>query len=578
MSTRHFAHDAENLVLDSLESLTLTNPTLRFDKINKDHNPSINVTLIAGGGAGHEPAHAGYVGEGLLTAAISGSIFASPNVSQIVNTIARVGGKAGTILVIMNYTGDVFHFHLAAEKARANYGVKVEIIVVGDDVSVGREKSGKVGRRGLAGTVLVNKILGAMNKKPAVSFEELTIMGKLVASNLVTVGASLGHVHIPGREIANGFSDPKTEQLELGMGIHNESGSRILSPQPDLHSLIDMMLDQLLSMDDPDRAFVDLQDAEEIVLLVNNLGGVSVLELGGITKNVVVALKLRNITISRVLSGTFMTSLDGPGFSITLLKATSEMVEYIDAPTSAVGWCGPSFAPFVWENQASRQVSALNEPKALGITVESEFKLDVSAFKRKVSQACKNVIAAEPRITHSDTIVGDGDCGTTLSRGAEAVLDFLNSNDVNPDALITLLHLANVIEDNMDGTSGAIYSIFFAGLASSLRTLSSSTHTLDSHTWGRAAKAAMSQLQLATPARKGDRTLMDALEPFIESFANGEGLEDAVAKAKSGVEATKGMKAAFGRAVYVEEKAWAIVPDPGAEGVLCLLEGLAQGL
>lgn len=246
--------------------------------------------MIAGGGAGHEPAHAGYVGEGLLIAAISGSIFASPNVSQIVNTIARVGGKAGTILVIMNYTGDVFHFHLAAEKARANYGVKVEIIVVGDDVSVGREKSGKVGRRGLAGTVLVNKILGAMKKKPAVSFEELTRMGRLVASNLVTVGASLGHVHIPGREIANGFSDPKTEQLELGMGIHNESGSRILSPQPGLHSLIDMMLDQLLSMDDPDRAFVDMQDAEEIVLLVNNLGGVSVLELGGITKNVVVAL------------------------------------------------------------------------------------------------------------------------------------------------------------------------------------------------------------------------------------------------------------------------------------------------
>lgn len=204
--------------------------------------------------------------------------------------------------------------------------------------------------------------------------------------------------------------------------------------------------------------------------------------------------------------------------------------------------------------------------------------MDVSAFKRKVSQACKNVIAAEPRITHSDTIVGDGDCGTTLARGAEAVLAFLNSKDLNPDALITLLHLANVIEDNMDGTSGAIYSIFFAGLASSLRALSSSTHTLDSHTWGRAATAALSQLQLATPARKGDRTLMDALEPFIESFGNGEGLGDAVAKAKSGVEATKGMKAAFGRAVYVEEKAWAIVPDPGAEGVLCLLEGLAQGL
>jgi triose/dihydroxyacetone kinase / FAD-AMP lyase (cyclizing) len=201
-----------------------------------------------------------------------------------------VGGKAGTILIIKNYTGDIFHFHLAAEKARAKYGLKVEIIVVGDDVSVGRQRSGKVGRRGLAGTVFVHKILGAMSRKPGSSFEDLIKMGRLVASNLVTVGASLGHVHIPGREIANGHATPKTEQLELGMGIHNESGCRVLSPQPDLPSLVDMMLDQLLNMQDPDRAFVNMKNAEDIVLLVNNLGSVSALEIGGITKHVVTAL------------------------------------------------------------------------------------------------------------------------------------------------------------------------------------------------------------------------------------------------------------------------------------------------
>jgi len=254
------------------------------------HDPSSRIALIAGGGAGHEPAHAGYVGKGLLTAAVSGSIFASPNVSQIVNTIVRVGGKAGTILIIKNYTGDIFHFHLAAEKARAKYGLKIEIIVVGDDVSVGRKKSGKVGRRGLAGTVFVHKILGAMSQIPGVSFEELVKMGRLVASNLVTVGASLGHVHIPGRQISNGHASPEHEQLELGMGIHNETGCRVLSPQPDLPSLVDMMLDQLLDMNDPDRAYVDLKEVEELVLLVNNLGSVSVLELGGITKHVVAAL------------------------------------------------------------------------------------------------------------------------------------------------------------------------------------------------------------------------------------------------------------------------------------------------
>lgn len=138
-----------------------------------------------------------------------------------------------------------------------------------------------------------------------------------------------------------------------------------------------------------------------------------------------------------------------------------------------------------------------------------------------------------------------------------------------------MLRIANVIEDNMDGTSGAIFSIFLAALASALKSIPSTKQILDAQTWSVAAKAALSQLQLATPARQGDRTLMDALEPFIESIASGDAVDIAIAKAKAGVEATKGMKAAFGRAVYVEESAWSVVPDPGAVGVLGLIEGFA---
>lgn len=173
-------------------------------------------------------------------------------------------------------------------------------MVIGDDVSVGRAKSGKVGRRGLAGTVFVHKILGAMSKKPDVSFDALVGMGRLVASNLVTVGVSLGHVHIPGREVSQDHTTQK-DTLELGMGIHNESGCRILSPQPDLPSLVEMMLDQLLDMKDSDRAFVDMQDAKNVVVLVNNLGSVSVLELGGITKTVVASLSMHYPSPIRLL-------------------------------------------------------------------------------------------------------------------------------------------------------------------------------------------------------------------------------------------------------------------------------------
>lgn len=202
--------------------------------------------------------------------------------------------------------------------------------------------------------------------------------------------------------------------------------------------------------------------------------------------------------------------------------------------------------------------------------------MDLPTFISKVSKACENVIIAEPRITQSDTVVGDGDCGITLARGARAVISFLESPEVSSNALTTLLNLAGVIEANMDGTSGAIYNIFFAGMASAVRALPF-PETMNSRTWGTVAHSALVQLQRATPARQGDRTLMDALEPFVVSFANGEGLKGAVNKTQVGVEATKGMKVAFRRAVYVEEKAWDIVPDPGAEGVLCLVEGLAEG-
>ena len=157
----------------------------------------------------------------------------------------------------------------------------------------------------------------------------------------------------------------------------------------------------------------------------------------------------------------------------------------------------------------------------------------------------------------------------TLARGAKAVQSFLSSSSLTTDAVLSILHLASVIEDNMDGTSGAIYSIFFASLASALR--SAPAGELSAESWTKVAVDALKQLQSATPARKGDRTLMDALEPFVEALQGGKGVKEAVEEARKGKETTKGMKAAFGRAVYVEESAWKEVPDPGAEGVVAIV-------
>ncbi|KAF6827504.1 dihydroxyacetone kinase [Colletotrichum plurivorum] len=569
--SRHFYDEAENLVLDALESLVLTHSGLSFDKSKKTiwltNNDAQKVSLLSGGGAGHEPAHAGFVGSGMLTAAVSGSIFASPSVAQILSGIGRVAGPAGVLLIIKNYTGDVFHFHLAAEKAKAALGVPVEVLIVGDDVSVGRKKSGKVGRRGLAGTVLVHKILGA-HKETGADLKDVLRLGKEVTDNMVTVGASLEHVHIPGREAAAPSS--AESQVELGMGIHNEPGCQVLKPRPELPALIEAMLTQLLDTSDSDRAYVDFSDAKDVVLLVNNLGGVSPLEFGGITAKVVNALGARGLKLARVISGTYMTSLNGPGFSITLLKATPEILKYVDAGTDAVGW---AYSPRgETDGDAKQRIVESGETAHGSDGAKSGVQLDVEVFKKVIAEASRRLIEAEPQITAHDSQVGDGDCGVTLVRGAKAVVKYAESSALSDDAVRTAIDLTNVVEDNMDGTSGAIYSIFFAALASELR--GAGTGVLGHEAWAKVAAGALAKLQQATPARQGDRTLMDALEPFVGALAGGKSVKDAVAEAKKGVEATKGMKASLGRAVYVEESAWGKVPDPGAEGVLAILEAI----
>lgn len=308
MSARHFINDPTLLVNSALESLTLTNPSVALDAENKivykrpSHEPS-QVSIISGGGSGHEPSFGAFVGTGLLSAAVAGTIFASPSAEQIRRAItSRVDTGKGVLVTVMNYTGDVLNFGMAVEKAKAD-GLNVEMVIVGDDVGVGRERGGKVGRRGIAGTVLVHKIAGALAAQGR-SLEEVYKVAKLTAANLVSVGASLDHVHVPGRAIGSNAAESLQDgEVEIGMGIHNEAGSG--RKKVNLPELVGTMLSQLLDQNDKDRAFLNV-NSNEIVLLVNNLGGVSVLELGGITAEV--AKQLRSswgIQPVRILSGTY---------------------------------------------------------------------------------------------------------------------------------------------------------------------------------------------------------------------------------------------------------------------------------
>ncbi|RSM15257.1 hypothetical protein BHE90_014546 [Fusarium euwallaceae] len=579
MSSKHFINDPTHLVSSALHSLTLTNPSVALDSDHKiiyrrpDSNAASQVSIISGGGSGHEPSFAGMVGQGMLSAAVAGTIFASPSAEQIRTAItSRVDTSKGVLVTVMNYTGDVLNFGMGVEKAKAA-GLAVEMVVVGDDVGVGRAKAGKVGRRGIAGTVLVHKISGALAAlgKP---LDEVAKYARLTASNLVSVGASLEHVHVPGRK-ADSEGSLEVGEVELGMGIHNEPGSG--REKADLPDLVSKMLQQLLDTSDKDRAFVDV-NSKEVVLMINNLGGVSVLELGGITAEVVSQLESKhNIRPVRVLSGTYMTSLNGLGFSITLLNVVApdfdapSMIELLDAPTEVVGWCAP-IQSRTWE--AKNSATRTGNDGASQDAQPSDLKIDASSAQAAFKRALEKVIAAEPEVTRYDTVVGDGDCGIGLKRGAEAILKHLEERPFTGDIVVDLSSIVTVVENTMDGTSGALYAIFLNALVHALRGLAPGNASPE--IWAKALKQSSDALGRYTPARPGDRTLVDALHPFVEVLGQTGDVKQAAEAARKGADETKGMQASLGRTVYVGGSGYQEVPDPGAWGLASFFLGLSE--
>ncbi|KAK9422164.1 putative Dihydroxyacetone kinase [Seiridium unicorne] len=578
MSAKHFINDPTLLVNSALESLTYTNPTVALDVENKiiyrrpQDGVSSQVSIISGGGSGHEPSFSALVGPGLLSAAVAGTIFASPSAEQVRRAIlSRVDTDKGVLVTVMNYTGDILNFGMAVEKAKAA-GINAEMVVVGDDVGVGRERGGKVGRRGIAGTVLVQKIAGALAAQGA-SLENVHKVAKLAADNLVSVGASLEHVHVPGRALPTSKESLGAKEVEIGMGIHNEPGSG--RAEVELPELVSTMLSQLLDQDDKDRAFLNV-NSNEVVLLVNNLGGVSVLELGGITAEVLKQLDKWGVHPVRVLSGTYMTSLNGLGFSISLLNVVNtdiggpSMIQLLDYPAEATGWAAP-ISKDTWEakNKATREGAAASDQGAK----PSDLKYDSREAEEALTAGLEAVVAAEPEVTNFDTVVGDGDCGIGLKRGAEGILKHLSKNPLTGDAVLDLAQIVSVVETEMDGTSGALYAIFLNSLVHSLKTQSAGEAS--PKVWATALKQSCEALSRYTPARPGDRTVVDALYPFVETLEKTGDTKKAAEAAKAGAEGTKGMKASLGRTVYVGGTGFEKVPDPGAWGLTCFFLGLA---
>ncbi|MBO5068916.1 MAG: dihydroxyacetone kinase subunit DhaK [Roseburia sp.] len=294
-----------------LKKLDCGNVVVRADKKEG------KVALISGGGSGHEPAHGGYVGEGMLDAAVAGAVFTSPTPDQVFEGIKAIATDAGVLMVIKNYTGDVMNFEMAAEMADAE-GIKVAQVVVNDDVAV-QDSLYTVGRRGVAGTVFVHKIAGAMAETGA-SLEEVQAVAQKVIDNVRTMGAAIEPCTVPASG-KPGF-ELSEDEMEVGIGIHGEPGTHREKLRP-ADEIVDMLMEKIL-------ADIDYSGSE-VAVMINGSGATPLMELFIINNHVADILKEKGITVYRTYVGEYMTSIEMAGFSISLLRLDEQTKELLTA-------------------------------------------------------------------------------------------------------------------------------------------------------------------------------------------------------------------------------------------------------
>ncbi len=311
----------EHIVEEMLQGMVAAHPEYvkrveGFTVLTRASSPSRKVALVSGGGSGHEPSHGGFVGKGMLDGAVAGEVFTSPTPDQVLGAIKAVDGGEGVLLVIKNYTGDVMNFEMAAEMAEME-GIKVDQVIVNDDVAV-ENSTYTTGRRGVAGTVFVHKIAGAA-AEAGKSLEEVKAVAEKVIANTRTMGMSLNPCIVPAAGKAS--FELGEDEVEMGLGIHGEPGTHKENIS-NADTIVDYLLEKILG---------DIDFSGEVAVLVNGLGGTPLMELYIANRRIAEVLKEKNITVTKTIVGNFMTSIEMPGFSISLIKLDEEIKGYLDA-------------------------------------------------------------------------------------------------------------------------------------------------------------------------------------------------------------------------------------------------------
>jgi dihydroxyacetone kinase len=501
------------------------------------------VAVISGGGSGHEPAHAGFIGAGMLSAAVAGEVFTSPAVKEVYAAIHAAAGGQGALLVVKNYMGDRLNFGLAAEMARAD-GIPVEIVIVADDVALAatldRESS-----RGIAGTVFVHKIAGAA-AAAGLDLPQVATLARAVADDVATMGLALSAGTVPA--VGKPGYDLGEDEIEIGLGIHGEPGVR----RTRLRSA-DVLADEVVRTLLGARAFPSRSRA---AVMINNLGSTTAMELAIFGRRVLEVLHAWNIVAERVYCGTFMTSLEAAGVSISILPVDEQRLRFLDAPTSAPAWPNAVNA-----RPESRVYAAAGDAVA-----EPSRGTDSAAAPEvlaAIARACRAIVDGEERLTEMDRAVGDGDLGTNLARGARAILEQLERLS-GANGGVLLQEAGRIAQDVIGGSSGPLYGILLLRAGTILND--------EPGNWAEAVSEAVEAVSQLGGAKRGDRTMLDALIPFAQALRHGTP-HSALAAAEDGARATASMTPRRGRSSYLGQRAIGH-EDPGAAAVAIWLRAV----
>lgn len=579
----------ETLVREMCHGIVMAHSDLALDSKNKviyrkNLNPN-KVSLISGGGSGHEPAHSGFVGKGLLDAAVCGDIFASPSQIQVYQAIKRVSNDRGILLIIKNYSGDIMNFKNAGLLAQED-GMKVDYVKVDDDIAV-TDSLYTVGRRGVAGTVFVHKIAGAAAEQGK-TLAEVKAVAEKVIMNVKSIGFALSSCTVPAK--GNAIFELGENEMEYGVGIHGEPGIKrisILSEDELASQMVASLVKELFDLNKSNTR-------KRVAVLVNGFGSTPLMELYALNSALSRELYHYDIEIARTFVGNYMTSLDMAGASISLLKLDDELESLLDEPcdAAALSVYGPvetvSYydAFSVDDNEVSVSFEIETPDKFAKI---SDDKLTLDNLQYIVDVMSASIIRNEVSFCELDSHAGDGDFGMSLAKGFRQLKKEWRDIIAQPDVdIATFLHeCAMIIMEHCGGASGPIWGSAFrsAGRAASGK------KSLTVSDFAELLCAAVAGIQMTGErsfgrgAAEGDKTLIDALLPCAEAWVEyakeGHRFDKAfkigAEAAVKGAEKTRMIVARMGRAGTVGERSLGH-PDAGAYALGVLFTDISKAV